>query len=132
LLLLSVLFCFFWFVQCKREVADNRIKYLGDYNFMIHKTSFELGQTTDTLYSFQGNVSKSGSGQNIFIYYSPNRNIETTLQEDGKFSSPHYATWEVYISGKFESPSKITFKSHLADSHGQFSYDEEVTGNKEE
>jgi len=109
LLLLSVAFCLVLFVHCKRETADYRIKYLGDYHFNIHETGWmATGWTSDTLYSYDGNISNCSDDSSICIKYSNNPGTKTILKVDGKFnivySNPHQG-----FVGQFETLTKISF-----------------------
>lgn len=103
LLLLSSLL---W--SCKKNLFDYRNKFIGDYNFLVHKTAWSLsGPFIDTTYSYQGRIQIGSASDKIFINFSEITSMETYIYEDGTVSisfSPHQS-----LIGEFESTKALKF-----------------------
>jgi hypothetical protein len=102
--IIFILLCFFLTSGCKKHPLDYRSKYLGNYNFSVHKKTWILyGEITDTNYSYYGKIGYGTYDDNtININFSDNVSVEPTLYDDGSIKTQN-------LSGQFESTSKITF-----------------------
>lgn len=122
-----VLFCFIALAGCKKNPFDFRSKYLGNYNFSIHRTAWTLsGPTLDTTYFYTGEVEKGSETNTAIISFSESVSIETDIYEDGTISvnhPPHQS-----LQGEFESAKEVKFKLANSGLGGGSAYD--VTGVK--
>lgn len=93
---------------CKKNPFDYRTKYVGDYSFTIHYSSWSpfYGQF-DTTYSIDGKIDYGSIKNTISIIYSGSTSPQMfTIYEDG--------TIEDDCKGEFESANKIKYSCYWA------------------
>lgn len=94
---------------CKKNPFDYRSKFIGNYIFSAHITTFNVygpGIYTDTTYSYNGNVASSSYNDCVKVYFSENIFVEPIIYEDGTLEGKSYYQ---YFVGEFESTKKIKF-----------------------
>jgi hypothetical protein len=103
---LIVVFCVVSITGCKKPLFDYRKKYLGDYSFSVHKSSYIGGISYDTSYTIDGIISKGSDLQSIQITYASHDALELVLYEDGSLQvkNCYYS-----CTGEFESVNKMRY-----------------------
>lgn len=88
---------------CKKEPADYRSKYTGNWDFKVNKTVFDIsvGSTSDSV-TYNGKISYSGSDA-IHIKYTPNDSVTLNMDEAGNLSAFPTAN----CAGQFNGTDKI-------------------------
>lgn len=104
---LIVVLCVVSLNGCKKPLIDYRKKYLGDYSFSIHESSYIGGISYDTSYTDEGTLSKGSDVQSIQITFSLHDAIEFVLYEDGSFQVKN-CNYNSCI-GEFESLNKMRY-----------------------
>ncbi len=102
--LILLILCFFMF-GCKKNPFDYRTKYLGDYIFVVHNSSWNpTNGQFDTTYTVDGNVDYV-SDKNSVLISSPTFSLQATVYEDGTLEG----YWNNNGEGEFESTKKIKY-----------------------
>jgi hypothetical protein len=93
---------------CKKHSFDYRNKFLGDYTFSVHFSSW-IYQTSsfDTTYISDGNIWYGNDAHSVKISISEETSFEFTIYEDGTLGPMGYG--EGYNEGEFESTKKVKF-----------------------
>ena len=104
---LIVVFCVVSITGCKKPLLDYRKKYLGDYSFSVHKSSYIGGISYDTSYTIDGTISKGSDVQSIQVTYSSGASEEFILFEDGSIRL--YDSNSSSSTGEFESVNKMRY-----------------------
>ncbi len=105
---------------CKKQPGDYRNPYLGNYDFTVQYSSFNMADSsysTGTLY-YYGEVKYGSTDNEISIHYLENSYINPVLNNDGTFSQNAYYP----INGAFESTNKFTFGFYSGGHGGGTSY----------
>ena len=107
---------------CKKDPFDYRTKYVGDYSFVIHYSSWNpLNGQFDTTYSIDGKIDYGSDKNTISIFFSGSSSPQIfTLFEDG--------TIQDGCKGEFESVNKIKYSCYWASPAAHTS--ETVSGEK--
>ena len=126
---LIVVLCVVSIAGCNKPVFDYRKKYLGDYNFSIHYSFWDIGGGSyDTSYTINGIISKGSDLQSIQITYSSQESYEFILFEDGSIQVKNCDYNYNSCTGEFESVNKISYTITMGGLGGQWT--EAVTGTK--
>lgn len=93
---------------CKKSIFEFRNKFIGEFDFLVHKTAWTLsGLMLDTTYTFGGRINTGSESDEIIIYFSENTSIESKIFEDGTISAnqiPHQS-----LNGEFETSKEVKF-----------------------
>jgi len=121
--LLILFFCIFIF-GCKKNPFDFRNKFLGDYIFVVHNSSWYSGNVQmDTTYTIDGTVDY-GQEKNSVLISSSAFSLQATVYEDGTIEG----YWDNNGKGEFISTKQITYSVHSYWPDGNYSQD--ITGEK--
>ena len=123
---LIVVFCVVSITGCKKPLLDYRKKYLGDYSFSVHESSFAGGISYDTSYTANGTISKGSDLQSILITYSSGKSEEFILFEDGSIQLMNCNCYS--NTGEFESVNQMQYT--LEWGHLVFYSSKSVTGTR--
>ena len=105
--LIITLICILIF-GCKKNPFDYRAKYLGDYSFAIHSSSWNPLSQLDTTYTMQGKIDYGSDKNTISIFFSGSSvPQEFTIYEDGTIENGG-------CGGEFESANKIKYSCYWA------------------
>ena len=112
---------------CKKEPVDYRTKFLGNYTFNVHYTSYwgwppNTG-SIDTTYTYNGTVVPGSEKETVLISFSNNQSFERAIYEEGSMEN-----YFPYFSGEFESENKIKF--HIWNHTLGYNYYYDITGEK--
>lgn len=111
--LFAIIFCIMVIAGCKKNPFDYRSKFLGDYNFTVHFTSYGGGVnpivSTDTVYNYIGKVEFGTKNNTVLISFSDGLSFEPTIYED--LTLDNYGG-NPSFNGEFESKTKIKFDYH--------------------
>lgn len=128
-----LIFCILTLNGCKKE-RDYRDKFLGNYNFTIHRADWKLtSPTTDTTiyttYTYRGKVELGSKENTVLITFSedtvmPFYSYDPTVYEEGSFQSSY---WD---HGEFKSTTEVEFSLENPGGKG-YSNHFDVTGEKE-
>jgi len=98
---------------CEKNPFDYRSKFLGNYDFSIHHSAWNLnGTTLDTTYNYSGEIMEGELFFNttVQIKFADNVTIEAELFEDGTLGTvSNYNSSNSILKGEFESPQKVNF-----------------------
>lgn len=121
--LLIIFFCILIF-GCKKNAFDYRGKFLGDYIFVVHNSSWYSGNVQiDTAYTIDGSVDY-GPEKNSVLISSSAFSLQATVYEDGTLEG----YWDNNGNGEFVSAKQITYSVHSYWPGG--SYSKDITGEK--
>jgi hypothetical protein len=103
---LILICCWFSIVGCEKSILDYRSKFIGDYHFSIHRTTWLMGvgTTSDSTFTYEGSIGY-GSDNNIIIYCYANCGIEAHVYEDGTLEYRGHP--DTYLDGEFSSVKEI-------------------------
>ena len=88
---------------CEKHPFDYRNKFIGDYDFSVHKNVWDVtGENIDTYYNYSGKISYGSGDHLVKINFLDDAEIECWLFEDG---SLRYIIKE----GEFESTKNVYF-----------------------
>jgi len=111
---------------CKKSPLDYRIKFIGNYNFIVHNSSWfmgppPLGGEKDTTFTNNGRVTLGSTDSTVLIYFfagvSIEYPVEFTIYDDGTIESSSN------FIGEFESVKKVRFNGGYEYLSGHDYYD---------
>ena len=113
-------------VHVKKKLFNYRNKYLGNYEFEVHRYYFNVADSvsTDTLLFYSGEISYGDKDSTIKIQYLENNSIEPIVNKNGKLSSYGW-----YFSGEFTNNDDVKFYMHYGGLGGGTSYSVKGTKN---
>ena len=90
---------------CKKDPFDYRTKFVGDYDFTVHLTTFNINgwPTSDITYPYKGKIWYDENETMVSLKFSGNQSVIVKLYEDGSMKS-------FYVNGEFESTKKVRFR----------------------
>ncbi len=117
---------------CKKQ-SDYRDKFIGNYYFTVHRTDWTWpGNTTDTIYYYNGKVEYGTKTNTVLIIFSeksvvPYYSFEPIIYEEGSFQNS--SGYGGSIAGEFESITKVKF--HIGNYAQGYKNNYDITGEKE-
>lgn len=119
-----IILLFIFMISCEKNIIDYRNKYIGEYQFNVHYSSWDLlNGDFDTTYSNLGRIDCGADKKSILIYISDTSTpISAEIFEDGSIEG-------IYI-GEFESTHKLNM--HYSSRSPGSSILEVVIGDKKE
>jgi len=100
---LIILIFILLFYGCEKHPFDYRNKFIGDYNFSVHKIVWiTTGEVTETNYKCSGDISYGSGDDFVKINFLDNTDVIAQLFEDGSLIYYH-------IKGEFESTKNVCF-----------------------
>ncbi len=107
--LLLLMLCFFVF-GCKKNPFDYRTKYLGNYVFVVHSSSYNpLDGLIDTTFSINGEIEYGSEKNTILISFGGSTGTDFKIYEDGTVDIN-------YCSGEFETTDKLVYSCYRNES----------------
>jgi len=90
---------------CKKVPFDHRNKYLGEWSFDVHYSSFTMneGVLYDYSETYKGEIVYGEEKSNIIIKYAADKSIELVIDEDEMLSG--FPTH--YCSGSFKDKKNL-------------------------
>ncbi len=101
---------FFSLVACEKGPFDYRTKYVGTYDFVIHRESGDpINGHLDTTYTIDGRIDYGSAKHAISISLHEDAPLEFTLYEDGTIEGRNNV-----CKGEFESSDKVHYSCYAA------------------
>ena len=101
---------------CEKHPFDYRNKFIGDYDFSVHKNVWDVtGVDIDTYYNYSGKISYGSGDHLVKIKFLDDTETDCRLFEDGslKFNSTR---------GEFVSTKNVQFSSDYRSGGGGTKY----------
>ena len=100
-LILTVIFV----SSCQKfKLFDYRTKYIGNYEFEIHYSSWNINDYYfDTTYFYNGTILFGDDKGTLSINYKNNSTFEVFIDKEGQFEENNY------LSGKFTDKDNVEF-----------------------
>ena len=74
-------------ISCNKKPFDYRNKYIGEWNFSIEYSSFNMGNSPSIydLVEYLGEITYGEEDNNVIIKYSKNNSVTLTIDKNGIF-----------------------------------------------
>ena len=114
--LLLILLLFIVFYGCEKHPFDYRNKFIGDYDFSVHKNVWDVtGVNIDTYYNYSGKISYGSGDDEVRIKFLDDTETQCQLFEDGSLKFH-------YTRGEFVSTKEVQFSSDYRSGGGGTQY----------